>query len=107
VYSLVLIWSFNCVCDLVFFRNYRRLAPSAAPAAIAAPLLILAHAAEASKEKEITGGSTSVAEASKEKETAGGSTTAATSRDDCFLGRGRAIPGASTTSAAAPKDPKE
>jgi hypothetical protein len=61
------------------------------PAAVAVPLLILARAAEVSKEKEVIGGSTSATEAAKEKETAGGSTTAAMSGDDSFLGRGGAI----------------
>jgi hypothetical protein len=82
------------------------LAPGAAPTAVAVPLLILARAAEASKEKEVAGGSTSVVEASKEKGTTGGSTTAATSGDGSFLGKGGAVLGASTTSAAAPKDPE-
>jgi hypothetical protein len=57
-----------------------------------APLLILAHAAEASKEKEFARCSTNVAEASKEKEAAGGSTAATTSRDGSFLGDGGAVP---------------
>jgi hypothetical protein len=70
------------------------------------PLLILAHAAKASKEKEIARGSTGAAEASKEKKTAGGSTTAATSGDDSFLGGGGVVLGAGTTSAAAPEDPE-
>jgi hypothetical protein len=48
-------------------------------------LLILARAAEASKEKEVTEGSIRATEASKEKETTGGSTTTAMSGDDSFL----------------------
>jgi hypothetical protein len=80
------------------------LAPGATPTAVAVPLLILACAAEASKEKEATGGSTSAVEASKEKGTTGGSTTAATSGDGSFLGKGGVVLGAGTTSAAAPKD---
>jgi hypothetical protein len=66
------------------------LAPGVALAAIAMPLLILAHAAKASKEKEI----------------ARGSTGAATSGDDSFLGGGGVVLGAGTTSAAAPEDPE-
>jgi hypothetical protein len=81
------------------------LGPGATPAAVVVPLLILAHAAEASKEKEAARGSTSATEASKEKGTARGSTTAATSGDS-FLGEGGAVPGAGTTSAVAPEDPK-
>jgi hypothetical protein len=73
---------------------------------VVAPLLILARAAEASKEKEVARGSTSAAEASKEKETAEGSTTTTMSGDDSFLGGGGAIPCAGTTSAAAPEDPE-
>jgi hypothetical protein len=69
-------------------------------------LLILARTAEASKEKEITRGSTGAAEASKEKETAGGLITATTSGDDSFLGGGGAVPGAGTTSVVALEDPK-
>jgi hypothetical protein len=76
------------------------------PAAVAVPLLILARTAEASKEKEATGGSTSAAEASKEKGIAGGLTTATTSGDGSFLGEGGAILGVSTTSTAAPEDPE-
>jgi hypothetical protein len=82
------------------------LAPGAAPASVVAPLLILAHATEASKEKEAIGGSTSAAEASKEKGAAGGSTTATMSGDGSVLGEGGAVPGVGTTSAAAPEDPE-
>jgi hypothetical protein len=67
-------------------------------------LLILARAAEASKEKEFAGCSTSAAVASKEKEAAGGSTAATTSRDGPFLGEGGAVLGAGTTSAVALED---
>jgi hypothetical protein len=69
-------------------------------------MLILTHATEASKEKEVTEGSTSAVEASKVERTVGGSTTAATSRDGSFLGEGGAVLGAGTTSTAAPEDPK-